>query len=204
IREDLGLEREECAARVDEVEARKPVLLRDLLRTQVLLDGQREVRAPLHGGFVPAAPALPPFDDADPGDDPGRGRLPVVDIPRREGVQLEERGAGIEEQVDPLTRGELPTRAVALDGLLAAPARDGGPPAPPLRHHLLASPPPPPPLDRLVAYELRRQHRHRRVSLARALLLKERCQTLVPNVTSSGQVPHERVHRSVPASEPVS
>ena len=47
IGEDLGLERQEGAARVDEVEAREAVLARDLLRAQVLLHRQRVVGAAL-------------------------------------------------------------------------------------------------------------------------------------------------------------
>ena len=59
-----------------------------------------------------------------PGDDPGRGRGAVVQIPGGERVQLEERRAGIDEPVDPLAGGQLPARAVALDRFLAAAARD--------------------------------------------------------------------------------
>ena len=47
IREDVGLQRQERAAAVDEVDARQPVLERDLLRAQVLLDGHRVVGAAL-------------------------------------------------------------------------------------------------------------------------------------------------------------
>ena len=72
VGEDLGLERQERAAGVDEVEARQPVLLGDLLRAQVLLDREREVRAALHGRVVRDDDALLALDDADAGDDPGR------------------------------------------------------------------------------------------------------------------------------------
>ena len=71
VGEDLGLERQERAAGVDEVDARQPVLLGDLLRAQVLLDGEREVRAALDGRVVGDDDALAALDDADPGDDPG-------------------------------------------------------------------------------------------------------------------------------------
>ena len=124
VREHLGLEGKERAARVDEVDAWEVVLLRDLLRTQVLLHGQREVRAALHGRIVRDDDAFAPLDDADPGDDPRRRRLSVVQLPRGEGVQLEERGAGIDEPVDALARGQLAARAVPLDRCLAAARRD--------------------------------------------------------------------------------
>ena len=40
-REDVGLERQEGAARVDEVDARQAVLVGDLLRAELLLHGER-------------------------------------------------------------------------------------------------------------------------------------------------------------------
>ena len=91
VGEDLGLERQERAARVDEVEAGQPVLPRDLLCAQVLLHRERVVRAALHGRVVRDDHALATLDDADPGDDPGRRSVAVVELPRGEGVQLEER-----------------------------------------------------------------------------------------------------------------
>ena len=79
-----------------------------LLRPQVLLDGEREVRAALDGRVVRDDHALPALDDADAGDDAGRRGLAVVELPGGERIQLEERGAGVDEPVDPLPGGELP------------------------------------------------------------------------------------------------
>ena len=104
IREHLGLQRQERTAGVDEVEAREPVLLRDLLGAQVLLDGEWEVRAALDGRVVCDDHALATFDDADARDDAGARRLTVVDLPRRERVQLQERRARVDEAVDALAR----------------------------------------------------------------------------------------------------
>ena len=59
-----------------------------------------------------------------PGDDAGARRLAVVELPGGERVQLEEGRVRVDEPVDPLARGELAARAVALDRLLAAAARD--------------------------------------------------------------------------------
>ena len=123
VGEDLGLQRQERPARVDEVDARQVVLLRHLLRAQVLLHRERVVRAALHGRVVGDDHALAALDDADPGHDPGRRRVAVVQVPRGERVQLEEGRAGVEEAVDPLAREELAARAVALDRLLAAAQR---------------------------------------------------------------------------------
>ena len=66
VGEDLGLQRQEGAARVDEVDAREPVLRGHLLRAQVLLDREREVRAALDGRVVRDDHALLALDDADP------------------------------------------------------------------------------------------------------------------------------------------
>ena len=124
VGEDLRLQREEGAAGVDEVEARQAVLTRNLLRTQVLLHGERVVRAALHRRVVRDDHALSALDDADPGDDPRRGRIAVVQLPRGERVELEEGGSRVDEPVDALARSELSARAVPLDRLLAATRRD--------------------------------------------------------------------------------
>jgi len=71
VREDLGLEREEGAARIDQVDARQQVLLGDLLRAKVLLDGDRKVRAAFDRRVVRDDHALLALDHADPGHDPG-------------------------------------------------------------------------------------------------------------------------------------
>ena len=137
VGEHVGLERQERPARVDEVDAREAVLLGHLLGAEVLLDGEREVRAALHGGVVRDDDAAAALDHADAGHDPGRRRLAVVDVPGGEGVQLEERGAGVDEQVDALAGGELAARAVALGGLLAAACGDERRPLAQLREQAL-------------------------------------------------------------------
>ncbi len=129
VGEDLGLQRQERAARVDEVDARQPVLLGHLLRAQVLLHREREVRAALDGRVVRDDHALAALDDADPGHDPGARRVAVVHLPGGERVQLEEGGAGVDEPVDPLAGGQLAARAVPLRRLLAAAARRPAPSA---------------------------------------------------------------------------
>ena len=159
VGEHLRLQGQERAARVDEVEARQAVLRCDLLRAQVLLHREREVRAALDGRVVRDDHALAPLDDADAGDDPGARRVAVVEIPGGERVQLEERRAGIDEPVDPLPRGQLAAGAVALHRLLAAAARDLRGALAQLgdeRLHALAAA-----RELLGALDLRGQHRHR-------------------------------------------
>jgi hypothetical protein len=158
VGEDLGLQREEGAARVDEVQARQAVLARDLLRAEVLLDGERVVRAAFHRRVVRDDHALPTLDDADPRDDAGGRCVAVVELPRGEGVQLEEGRARIHEPVDPLSRRELAARAMALDRLLAAARsherRTLSQLGDELLHRRAAA------LERVVACDLGREHRH--------------------------------------------
>ncbi len=120
VGEDLGLEREEGAAAVDEVDAREPVLEGDLLGAQVLLHGHRVVGAALDRGVVGDDDAGRALDPADPGDDPGARGLVVVHPAGGQRAQLEERRAGVEEPVDPLADGQLAPLTVAGDRLVVA------------------------------------------------------------------------------------
>ena len=120
VGEHLRLERQECPAAVDEVDARQPVLERDFLGPEVLLDRDRVVRAALDGGVVGDDHAGRPLDPADPGDDPRARRLVVVHAPGGERAQLEEGRPRVEESVDPLADRELAALAVPGDRRLVA------------------------------------------------------------------------------------
>jgi hypothetical protein len=63
--------------------------------------------------------------------------LPFVHVPGGEGGELEEGGAGIDEPVDSLARGQLASGSVALDRFLASSERDAGRPLAQLRNELL-------------------------------------------------------------------
>ncbi len=123
VGKDLGLQRQIRAPGVDEVDAREPVLLGHLLHAQMLLDRQREIRPALDGGVVGDDRALTAFDDTHACHHAGRWSLAVVHLPGRERTQLEERGAGVEQEIDPLSCEELAAGTVALDRALAAAAR---------------------------------------------------------------------------------
>ena len=69
IGEDLGLERQERAAGIDQVDAGQAVLQRDLLRADVLLDGQRIVGAAFDRRVVGDDQHFAARDAADAGDD---------------------------------------------------------------------------------------------------------------------------------------
>ena len=91
VGEDCSLLGEEGTAGVDEVDARQPVLERDLLGAQVLLDGDRVVRPTFHRGVVGHDHALVPGDPADAGDDACAGHFAAVHAVGRHRRQLEER-----------------------------------------------------------------------------------------------------------------
>ena len=99
VGKDLGLEGQEGAPGVDEVDARKAVLLGDLLRAQVLLDRQREVGAALHRRVVGDDHALAALDHPDARDDargraPGPRRRPTRPAPTARGRRCRGRPAG--------------------------------------------------------------------------------------------------------------
>ena len=107
VRENVGLVRQVGAARIDQVDARQPVVARDLLCAQVLLHRHRVVGAALDRRVVADDHALAPRHAADAGDDARRGDRVVVHPVRGELRQLEERRAGIEQRAHPLARQQL-------------------------------------------------------------------------------------------------
>ena len=78
IGKDLGLQRQEGAAGVDQVDARQPVVERHLLRPQVLLHRERIVGAALDRRVVGDDQDLAAGHAADAGDEAGAGRVAVV------------------------------------------------------------------------------------------------------------------------------
>ncbi len=114
VREHLVLARQVRAAGIHQVDARQPVLERNLLRAQVLLHREREIGAALHRGVVGDHHAAPAADVADPGDEAGGGHRLAVRLPRRERRELEERRAGVEQRGDALARQQLAAALVLL------------------------------------------------------------------------------------------
>lgn len=80
---------------------------------EVLLDRHREVRASLDGGVVGHDDALTSPHPADPGDDPGPGRLVVVEAVGGQRRQLEERRTGVEQHADAVPGQQLAPLGVA-------------------------------------------------------------------------------------------
>ena len=91
VGEDLGLEGQKRPAGVNEVDTRQAVVSRDLLRPQVFLDGDRVVGPAFDGRVVGDDQNLASRYPPDPGHESGAGCLIVVEIPRRERRQFEER-----------------------------------------------------------------------------------------------------------------
>ena len=128
IGEDLRLERQERPARIDEVDAGQAVLQRDVLRADVLLHRHREVGAALDRRVVRDDHHFAAGHAADPRDEPGAGRVPVVHVVRGERRKLEKGRSGIEQPADPIAHRQLALGAVPLDVFRAASfARAGEP-----------------------------------------------------------------------------
>ncbi len=104
VGEHLVLARQERAAGVDQIDARQPVLPRDLLGTQVLLDGDRVVGAALDRGVVGDDHAFAPGDPADAGDHARAGALVVVHAVGGQRRQFQKRAARVEQPVHAVAR----------------------------------------------------------------------------------------------------
>jgi hypothetical protein len=117
VGEDVRLERKKGAARIDEVNARQPVLERDLLCADVLLDRDRVVGAALHGRVVGHDDDLAPGDAPDARDKPRGWCVVVVHVVGGEGRQLEEGRARIDELLDSFADRQLALLAMPFQVL---------------------------------------------------------------------------------------
>ena len=113
IGEDLGLQRQEGAAGVDEVDAGQAVVERDLLRPQVLLHRERIVGAALDRRVVGDDQDLAAGHAADAGDEAGAGRVAVIEAGGGERRDFEEGRARVEQPVDPFADRQLALLAMA-------------------------------------------------------------------------------------------
>ncbi len=136
VGEHLVLLRQEGATRVDEVDARQPVLLRDLLGAEVLLHRHRVVRAALDRGVVADDHDRPALHEADARDDARTRRVAVVESLRGERRQLEERAALVEQPVDPVAWQQLSAGDMAFTRALGPAECGGGEPVAQLLHQL--------------------------------------------------------------------
>ena len=116
--EDLLLRRQIGAAGLDQRDHRQPVLQRDLVGPQHLLQRPRVGGAALDRRIVGDQHALHTLDDADAGHHAGADLEVGAVCGKR--AQLEERRVGVDEHLDAFTRGHLAAVVMALDVLLAA------------------------------------------------------------------------------------
>src|SRR5688572_2827115 len=125
IREHLVLQRQERAARVDEVDAGQAILERDLLRAQVLFDRDRVVRASLDRCIVRDHEKLAAVDAADACHQARGWRVVAVEAVGGERRDLEKGTAGVEQGFDALAWQQLAARHVlGARGLAAAGRRE--------------------------------------------------------------------------------
>ena len=124
VRKNLVLHRQEGAAGIHHVDARKVVLPRDVLCPQMLLHRHRVVGAALDGGVIGDDDAFPPRNAPDAGDDARRMHVAAIQAVGGQRRQFEERGSGIDQQVDAVARQHLAARGVPLARGLAAAAGD--------------------------------------------------------------------------------
>ena len=137
IGKHLGLEREERAARVHEVDARQTVVEGDLLRAHVLLDRDRIVGAAFHRRVVGDDNRFAAGDTADAGDDARPRCVVVIHVLGGERRELEERRLRVEEAVDTVADGQLALVAMPLEIFRAATLAGAGQPLAQLTDELL-------------------------------------------------------------------
>ncbi len=118
------LRRQIGAAGVHQIDAGQPVLARDLLRAQVLLDRHRVIAAALDGGVVGDDHAFAAFDAADAGDDAGGVHVAAVHAEGGERRQFQERRARIDQVHHAIAREKLSARHMPFAGFFRA-ARGG-------------------------------------------------------------------------------
>ena len=123
VGEHLGLMRQVGAAAVDQIDARQPVLLGDLLRAQMLLDRQRIVRAAFDRRVVADDHHLAARDPADAGDDAGARHFALVHVAGGELPDLEEWRARVEQTLDAVTRQKLAAQDMAFAAFRVAALR---------------------------------------------------------------------------------
>ena len=114
--EDVGLEGKEGASGVDQIDTGEPVLLGDLLGSEVLFDCEGIVGAGLNGGVVGHDHALASTDHADARDNTRGVGNAVVHLPGGKGTELEEGTVVIDKLFDALAGGHLASALMAGDG----------------------------------------------------------------------------------------
>ena len=124
VGEDLRLMRQVRTAGVHQIDARQAVLLRNLLRAQVLLHRHRVIGAALHGRVIAHDHALPPRNAPHPADDRCAADVAFIHPVGCELPDFEERRTRIEQPLHAFTGEQLAARDMAF-AMLLRPAKRG-------------------------------------------------------------------------------
>ena len=126
VREHIGLMREVGSAAVHEIDAGKPVLLGDLLRSEMLLHRNWIVGPALHRRVIADDHHLLARHPADARDHSGAGHLALVHVAGGELADFEERRTRIEQALNAIAREKLAALEMTLPMLFRpAPCRFG-------------------------------------------------------------------------------
>ena len=123
IRKHFILIRQVRTTGVHQINTRQIILLRDFLRTQMLLDRHRIVSAALDGGVVAHDDAFNAFDAAYARDDAGARGGMVIHVVSGQLRKFKKRRAGIEQLVHALARQQLATCSMLFTGFFATAER---------------------------------------------------------------------------------
>ncbi len=123
VGENLRLVRQVRAAAIHQIDARQPVLPRDLLRAQVLLHRHRIIGAALDRRARCRRSRIRALDAPDPGDDPGAMNVAVIHPVGGQWRKLEERRPRVDQPLDARARQQLAALGVALARRRSSPPR---------------------------------------------------------------------------------
>ena len=123
VGENLVLMRQVCAAAIDQVDARQPVRLGNLLRAQMLFDGHRVISAALYRRVVAHDHALATRHPPNTADDTSAGDFAVVKVVCRKLADLQKRRTRIKQTLHPLTWQQLTPRGMPFARLLVTAKR---------------------------------------------------------------------------------
>ncbi len=119
IGKDLVPGRQIGAAGIDQVNARQVILLRNLLRAQMLFYRHRKICPALDRRVIGNHHALAPRHAPHSGHDAGRGHLVVVHVPGRELRQFQERRADVEQATHAFAWQQLAATDMLFPGRFA-------------------------------------------------------------------------------------
>src|SRR5688572_6857320 len=107
VRENLRLQREEGASRIDKINTRQVVLKGNLLGAKVLLHRYREIRPALNRGIIRDDNGAVAFNGGHSRNDSCTRRLIPVHAACGQSAEFQKRGGGVEQLRDAVTNKHL-------------------------------------------------------------------------------------------------